>query len=221
MLGEIFNIEKIMEACGKIIYFLQISLFFWVSNLPLLLFFLFVGISRAGTYLPLFLLCAVPAGPALCGVFFSMNRVLRGREVSAWRDYRAGYTDSFLRKLGTAAIQMLLVWIFWTNIRFFTIQCPVFPLAVLFILLFAVSLLMTPDLYLLASRYEMGVRDIFKGALVLCVGQPLLTLGNTVLLAFSLMLLELQAGIFILFIVSLYGFVVVFINQKVFRMMEA
>ena len=76
MLGEIFHIEKMMGACEKIIYFLLVNLFFWGSNLPLLLFFVFVGISQAETFLPLFLLCAVPAGPALCGVFFSMNRML-------------------------------------------------------------------------------------------------------------------------------------------------
>ena len=220
MLGEIFHIEKIMGACEKILYFFLINLFFWGSNLPLLLFFLFVGIRQAGTYLPLFLFCVIPAGPALCGVFFSMNRVVRGIETSAWKDYRTGYADAFFRKLGAAAVQALLVWIFWTNLRFFTVQCPVFPLALLFLLLFAVVLLMTPDLYLLASRYEMGLRDIFKGALVLCIGQPLLTLGNTVLLAFALMLVEIQAGISILFVVSLYGFVVVLINQKIFRMME-
>lgn len=75
-----------MGACEKIIYFLLVNLFFWGSNLPLLLFFVFVGISQAETFLPLFLLCAVPAGPALCGVFFSMNRMLKGTEVSAWND---------------------------------------------------------------------------------------------------------------------------------------
>ena len=170
MLGEIFHIEKMMGACEKIIYFLLVNLFFWGSNLPLLLFFVFVGISQAETFLPLFLLCAIPAGPALCGVFFSMNRMLKGTEVSAWKDYWAGYKDGFLKKLGVAAIQALMVGMFWTNIRFFTVQCPVFLLALLFILLFAVSLLMTPDLYLLASRYDMSIRDIWKGALALCVG---------------------------------------------------
>lgn len=220
MLGEIFHIEKIMGACEKIIYFFLINLFFWGSNLPLLLFFLFVGIRQAGTYLSLFLLCVIPAGPALCGVFFSMNRVVRGIETTAWKDYRTGYADAFLRKLGAAAVQALLALIFWTNFRFFTVPCPVFLPALLFLLLFAVLLLLTPELYLLASRYEMGIRDIFKGALALCIGQPLLTLGNTVLLAFILMLVEIQPGISLLFVVSLYGFVVVFINQKIFRMLE-
>ena len=46
MLGEIFHIEKMMGACEKIIYFLLVNLFFWGSNLPLLLFFVFVGIRR-------------------------------------------------------------------------------------------------------------------------------------------------------------------------------
>ena len=51
MLGEIFHIEKMMGACEKIIYFLLVNLFFWGSNLPLLLFFVFVGISQAETFL--------------------------------------------------------------------------------------------------------------------------------------------------------------------------
>lgn len=220
MLGEVFNVEKFMGACERILYFLQINLFFWVSNIPMVLFFMFVGISQVRIYLPLFLLCVIPAGPALCGVFFAMNRVVRGTETSAWKDYRAGYADSFRKKLGIAAIQALAVWILWTNIQFFSIQCPVFPLVLLFGVLFAVILVMTPDLYLLASRYEMGLKDIFKGALVLCIGQPILTFGNTVLLAAALMLLEIQPGISILFVVSLYGFVVIFINQKIFRMLE-
>lgn len=220
MLGEILNIEKILNACDRILYFLKINFFFLISNLPVLLFFLFVGISQVRTYLPLFLVCAVFAGPALCGVFFSMNRVLHHTDTAAWKDYRTGYTDCWGRKMIVAAVQAAAILVFWTNVEFFAVQMPVLPLMIVFLVLFVGTILMTPNLYLLASRYEMGVRDIVKGAVVLTITRPVNTLGNTAMLAVILMLLEIKAGTFILFIASIYGFVVVFMHQKIQRAME-
>ena len=88
MLGELFNLERILGFCEKFLYFLKINCLFLLSNLPVLLFFLFVGISQVRTYLPLFLLCLIPAGPTVSAVFFSMNRMLRGTETGAWKDIR-------------------------------------------------------------------------------------------------------------------------------------
>ena len=220
MFGDAFNMEKIMGACERILYFLKVNFLFVISNLPVLCFFLFVGISQVRTCLPLFLLCLVPAGPALCALFFSMNRVLRGTDTSAWKDYRKGYVDSWGRKMAVAGIQMMMVWILWTNVEFFAVQIPVLPLTVLFTLLFAFCLLITPNLYLLASRYEMKIKDIFKGAAMLSITRPVITLGNVAMLAVVLMLVEIQAGTAVLFVASLYGFVVVFMNRKVMRELE-
>ena len=104
--------DKIMEVCEKILYFLKINILFLISNLPALLFFLFVGISRVREYLPFFLLCLLPAGPAFSAVLFSMNRMLHGIETGAWRDYKKGYTDEFIKKILLAAVQAVLVWVF-------------------------------------------------------------------------------------------------------------
>lgn len=221
MFGELFSLEKILDVCEKFLYFLKINVLFLLSNIPVLLFFLFVGISQVSVCLPLFLLCAVFAGPALSAVFFSMNRMLRKKETGAWKDYKTGYLDSWGRKMLIAGIQALAILIFWTNIQFFSVQMPFLPLAILFIILFAVTLLMTPNLYLLASRYEMSVTELLKGALVLCITKPLVTLGNTAMFLVILVLLEIKAGTFILFIASIYGFVVVFMNQRVLGAIEA
>lgn len=220
MLNEIFNMEKILGACERFLYFLKINFFFLLSNLPVLLFFLFVGIRQVRTYLPLFLLCLLWAGPALCALFFSMNRVLHRMDTTAFRDYKTGYLDSWGKKMGITAIHLLLIWVFWNNVEFFSLQIPILPLTLLFALLFGAAVIVTPNLYLLASRYEMKVKDLFRGAFTLCITRPVLTLGNTAVLAVVLMLLEIQAGTFILFIASIYGFIVVFMNQRVLRAIE-
>lgn len=220
MLGELFHIEKILGVCEKILYFLKINLFFLVFNAPVLLFFLFVGISNVREYLPFFLLCLIPAGPAFAAVLFSMNRVLHGIETSAWKDYRTGYVQDLQKKLALAAIQSVLICVFWTNVEFFSLQIPFLPLTVLFFLLFLGTVLMTPNLYLLAGRYQMGVKDYLKGAALLTISKPALTFGNLIAAVFILMLLEIRAGTVVLFMASIYGFLIVFMNRKVLGILD-
>lgn len=79
---------------------------------------------------------------------------------------------------------------------------------------------MTPNLYLLAARYQMGVKDYLKGAMLLTISKPALTFGNIIAAVFILMLLEIRAGTVILFMASIYGFLIVFMNRKVLGILD-
>ena len=80
MFSEVFQMDKILGFCEKLWYVIGANLLFLLSNLPALLFFLFVGASQVRTCLPFFLLCMVPAGPALSALFYTMNRLLSKTE---------------------------------------------------------------------------------------------------------------------------------------------
>lgn len=77
---ELFHIEKISGFCEKVCYFFTINLLFIISNLPILLFLLFVGAGQIRECLPLFLLYLVPMAPALSSVMYTMNRLIHGIE---------------------------------------------------------------------------------------------------------------------------------------------
>lgn len=221
MLSELFKVEKVLDVCSKICYFLVVNLLFIISNIPVLLFLLFVGISQVRTYLPLFLLSMVPMAPALSAVMYCMNRIINGIETGAWRDYKKGYRSSLWQKIKLALGHVLVILIFWTNIEFFTFQMPLLPLAAIFIFLFAVSILVTPELYLLASRYEMSNLELAKTALTLTLGKPITTLGNVAALGIVLASFELVAGTTVLFMGSVYCFLVVFMNQRILNELES
>lgn len=220
MFSEVFQMEKILGFCEKLWYVIGINTLFLLSNFPVLLFFLFVGVSQVRTCLPLFLLCMVPMGPALSALFYTMNRLLYGTESGAWRDFRKAYMDDCGQKYLLAAGHMFLILMFEINIEFFAVQVPIFPLMILFVILFAATLVVTPNLYLLASRYRMKNRDIVKTSLILLVTRPASTLGSMVSLGVILMLFELKAGTAVLFMGSLYGFLITFMNQKVLHSLE-
>lgn len=220
MLSELFNIDKFLGFCDKLWYFIKINVMFVISNIPVLLFCLFVGISHVREYLPLFLLCMIPAAPALSALMYSMNRLVQGIDSGAVKAYIKGYKRDFLQKVKLGIGQLLVIWVFWNNIEFFTLQVPLFPLVIIFIILFAAAVLVTPNLYLLISRYEMGNMQIVRTALTLMIVRPVSTLGSVAALGIVLAAFELLAGTAVLFMGSVYGFLIVFMNQRVLKQLE-
>ena len=170
--------------------------------------------------LPLFLLCLIPMAPALSSVMYTMNCLIHGTEGSALRDYKRGYCSDLVQKIGLGAGQLLVIFMCWTNIEFFSMQFRILPLAVVFMVLFAVSVLVTPNLYMLASRYEMKNIQIVKTAVTLLIAKPVFTLGNLVALCVVLAAFEISPGTTVLFMGSTYGFLVMFMNQSVMRNLE-
>lgn len=215
-----FRIDKILGMCERLMYFLGVNLCFLVSNLPVLLFFLFVGISQVRTCLPLFLLCMVPFGPSLSAVFYCMNRVVDGTETGVLRNFWHGYRTDWFQKIRLCFYQMAALLVLWTNVEFFRFQLPIPVLSVVWTVIFAAVVCLTPLLYLLASRYSMGNRQIIKDAVILLVTRPVLTLGNVAALAIILMCLELSAGTTVLFMGSVYGFLTAYMSRRLLRDLE-
>lgn len=116
MFSEVFQMDKILGFCEKLWYVIGANLLFLLSNLPAILFFLFVGASQVRTCLPFFLLCMVPAGPALSALFYTMNRLLSKTETGVWRDYRKAYRDDWGQKYLLAAGHMFLILVFEINL---------------------------------------------------------------------------------------------------------
>lgn len=220
-MANLFSMERIMGFCEKVCYFFAVNFMFVVSNLPVLAFLLFVGVSEVRTYLPIFLLCMVFMAPALSAVFYSMNRLIRGIETGGIRDYVHGYKSDFGQKMKLGAGHMLVILILWTNIEFSALQIKNLPLTVLFGILAALAVLVTPNLYMLISRYEMKNMQIVRTACTLLIARPVATLGNIVALGTVLMAYELCAGTTVLFMGSLYGFLVMFMNQKIMIDLES
>lgn len=220
MHSEVWNMERILNICEKICYFFLVNLLFLLSNLPALGFFLFVGISQTGVYLPLFMVCLLPLPLSLSAVFYAMNRLIRGTEGKAFRDYRKGYKTDLPQRFRLGACHLLVLFILWTNIRFFTKTMPNVLFTVLFALLFAFGIAAAPNMYLLSSRYVMNNREIIKTACILTVTRPACTLGTLSALGIVLAAFEILPGTAVLFMASVYGFFVDFISQRMLESLE-
>lgn len=220
MFSELFRIEKILEFCERVCYFFAVNIMFVLSVLPVWLFFLFIGIRQVNIYLPLFFLCMTSVPPAFSAVLYAMRRMIDGRERGPFKDYCRGYRMDFFQKYKLGFGQMAVLFILWTNTQFFTKIMPIRPFALLFGILFAFTVILSPNLYLLASRYVLDNLKIVKSAVILTITKPVCTLGNIAALGVMLALFELAAGIAVLCMFSIYGFLVAFINLRMLRLLE-
>lgn len=214
------NMEKILGYCSRIMYFFVINLLFLVCNLPVIAFLIMIGPEQVMKCLPLFLIALWFMAPALSAVFFAMYRLVQGHETGAFRDFKKGYADNFVQSMRVAFWQLLLIFILITNIRFFTTTIPVFPLRIMFAVLFCVTVLVTPYLYLLIARYKMKDGDVLRTALACTIGKPVFTMGNAAALLLMMAAFEVAAGVAVLFMGSVYGFLVVYMNKRMFDKLE-
>ena len=66
----------------------------------------------------------------------------------------------------------------------------------------------------------MGNPEIVRTAVTLMIVKPVFTLGNIVALLLILAAFEISAGTTVLFMGSVYGFLVMFMNQSVMKKLE-
>lgn len=219
MLNELFSGERIYGFCEKVCYFFIINALFWLSNIPLICFFILVGIKQIPTYLPLFMITLLPVPPALSAVLYCMGRQLRGTEVRAFKDYKKGYREDFFLKLKLGTVQLFAIFVLWTNTKFLS-EYGFGIISMFFFVAFIFTIILTPNLYLLASRYEMKFLDIIRVAVIITVTHPVCTLGYIAAFGFVLMLFELSAGTTVLFMISGYGFLIAFMSRYMLKLLE-
>ena len=219
-MSSIFNVEKMLEFFNTIFYFLMTNLLFLIFNLPLLWFIFFVGISRIETYLPLFLVCLIPTGPALVALLYSMRQYVAYKDTTVWIPWMKSYKTNFKTALPLTLIQLSAIFILICNIQIFSSIYPILGLRIFFTLLTAILILSIPYAYLLIMRFHVSTLGALKSSLALVFTYPVLSVCNVMLFLFVLMLFELSAGTTFLFISTIYAFCVVISNRLVLKKLE-
>jgi len=220
-MDQIFDMEKVMSFFNYVYYFFILNLLFLLSNSPFLGFYFLLGISSIDELLPLFLLCLLPLAPSLCALFYCMNKLIINKDIYPCREYITGYKSNFKQSIVIGFMQLICVFIICISMRVLASipQLTIFSFILLVEL--ALIILMTPFLYLFASRYTMKSIAIIKVSIITVFGKPLYALGNVIVFLFMLMLFEIIAGTTFLFIGVVYSFLIVLSNKKLFCILES
>lgn len=219
-MSEFFNLDRIFDTFNYIFWFFLLNLFFMIFNIPIVSFFIFVGISNISSYLPLFLVCLIPIGPSLSALLYCMGKLIRNRDLNIINDFKKGLKINFKQSLILWCCELLLVFMLYSNIKFFSTARFSLVLTCLFVSLLILLLLITPYIYVLLSRFSMTNMNIIKSSLILVFTRPILTISNILILIVSLILFEISPGTVVLFISSIFTFLISFANKSLLLELE-
>lgn len=220
MFGNFFNFEKIFDSFNYVFWFFLLNLFFMLFNIPLILFFIFIGISNIFKYFPLFLICLLPAMPIFTALLYCMHKIIVNKDLNIIKDFTNGIKLNFKQSFLIWFIELLLIIIIYFNIRFFSLIKYNVVLVCLFSAIAIIIAAVTPFIFILISRFKMKTIDILRTSFILCFTRPILTITNLLLFIFSLILFEITPGTIILFISSLLSFSLLFINKSLLYELE-
>lgn len=221
MLNEIFKLDKLFDVFNYIFYFFALNVLFWCMNIPLIIFFMFVGISGTLTYFPLFLFCLIPTMPAFTIILYCMNKLYRTKNVDIIKDFVKGFKLNFKQSLIIWSTELVIVFLIYSNIRFFTIATSNFLiLNCMFIGMFIMISIVTPYVFLIISRFSMKGLQIIRLSFILTFTRPVLTITNLLLIIFFLIVFEINPALTILFISTTLAFSQIFINKALLNELE-
>lgn len=219
-MSDFINIQKILTFFNYVFWFLTLNVFFLVLNTPLVLFFLFVGISKITTYLPLFLISAIPFAVSFTALIYCMDKLLKNKEISPVRDYFKAVKSSFSNSTIMWVIELLAIFIIYTNIKFFNNMNASVLITGFFVLLLLILLCVTPYTFILTGKFSMNILSTVRSALVLTITRPVATVSNILCLLVTLVIFEVNPGTTFLFMGSIATFLMVFINRNLIKELE-
>lgn len=217
-MSNFFNIQKIMTFFNYIFWLFILNLVFLVLNIPLVSFFMSVGISNIGTYLPLFLLLAIPFGPSLAMLLYCTNKLVKNKDLDIIQDIKLGFKLNFKQSLTVWCLELAIIFILHTNIRFFSRYSII--LTGVFVLLSIVLLLITPYLFMLISKFSMSTKNIVTNSIILVFTRPLITFANILCCVATLIFFEITPGTAFLFLGSLLTFLISYSNKFLLNELE-
>lgn len=217
---EIFNLDKIFDTFNYIFWFFLLNIFFMIFNIPVILFFLFVGISDVFTYFPLFLVCLIPTVPAFTVLLYCMGKLIRTKSLDIVKDFIKGVKLNFLQSLSMWIPELLIILALYSNVKFFSTVNHNMLLTCLFASLLILVAAVTPHLYILMSRFSMKNFDLLKTSFILTFTRPIITITNILILIVSLVLFEIAPGTMALFIASILAFSLIFTNKALLLELE-
>lgn len=219
-MNENFNLKKLFDWFDYIFYFFSLNLFFLILNIPIVWFIMFVGISKASTYLPLFLLCLIPTGTSLTAMLYCMGKLLRDKSLNVFQDFIKGIKLNLKQSLFFWLSELIIVFILYFNIKFFSTVNYNLILIGIFIFISILIATTTPYIYILMSRFSMKNIDLLKTSLILTFTRPLITVSNILICLVSLLLFEMVPGTMCLFIFSIFTFLLSYINRALISQLE-
>ncbi|WMM33137.1 YesL family protein [Shouchella clausii] len=210
----------LFTVTNYIYWFLLTNIYFILMNSVFLFFFMTLQPSFSNILL--YFLALIPSGPAIAAMCYSMEKLVRTKELSPTRDFFEGYKKNLKDTFSIWLPMLVICFILLVDFHYFR-QSPShisqIGSVILVVLLIMWTMVML-NVLVINARYKFRVRDLFRLSIYYGFTKVKQTTGNLLILFIVGVITASTTNFFILFTGSVIVFLIVLNMKAVFADIE-
>lgn len=196
--------EGVLFAFTNYVYaFLLTNIYFILANSVFIFFFMTLEPSFSNILL--YFLALIPTGPAISALFYSMEKLVRKKELSPTHDFFYGYKKNIKDILSIWLPILLVYFILFVDLQYLR-QTPTEVNQILSIVIFVLIIVWTMlilNAIAISSRYKFRMRDNWKLSIYYSFLKVKNTVGNMLILFILAFITTVTTDFLILFVSSI------------------
>ncbi len=193
--------------------FLLTNIYFVLAN-SLFIFF-FLTLEPSFSNILLYFLALIPTGPAVAALYYSMEKLVKTKELSPTHDFFHGYRKNIKDILSIWFPILIVYFILLVDLQYLR-QTPTESnqiLSIVILILIAVWTMLILNAIAISSRYKFRMRDIWKLSVYYSFMKVKNTIGNMLILFILAFVTTVTTDFLILFVSSIVVFLLA-LNTK-------
>ncbi|PAD92497.1 YesL family protein [Shouchella clausii] len=210
----------LFTVTNYIYWFLLTNVYFILTNSVFLFFFMTLQPSFSNILL--YFLALIPSGPAIAAMCYSMEKLVRTKELSPTRDFFEGYKKNLKDTFSIWLPMLVICIILLVDFQYFrqsSSQISQVGSVILVVLLIMWTMVML-NVLVINARYKFRVRDVVRLSVYYGFTKVKQTTGNLLILFIVGVITAGTTNFFILFTGSLIVFLIVLNMRSVFADIE-
>ncbi|KKI91547.1 hypothetical protein WQ54_14230 [Bacillus sp. SA1-12] len=206
--------QGILFIATNYIYWLLITNIYFILTNSLFIFF-FMTLKPSFSNIIVYFLALLPTGPAIAALCYSMEKLVRTKELSPTRDFFYGYRKNIKDTFSVWLPILIVYFILLVDLQYLR-QSASETSQILSIVIFILTIVWTTlclNVLIINSRYKFRVRDVWKLSVYYSFMKFKNTFGNLLILFIVGFLTVMTTDFFIVFTASIIAFLMM-LNMK-------
>jgi len=198
------------------VYWLFLTNFYFILTNVIFIFF-FMTLVPTFSNIIIYFLALIPSGPAITALCYSMDKLVRTKELSPTRDFFYGYKTNIKGTFSVWLVILIVYFILLIDLQYFR-NSPTEMGQILSIVIFVLSLMWTIislNAMIINSKFKFRIRDLFKLAVYYSFRKFKSTIGGVLILFIFGFLTTVTTDFLVIFVSSLIGYFMMLNSREI------
>lgn len=197
-----------------LIYFFIASIYFWMLNIPFLIYFIFHSINGGGYSAFILFIVLIPIFPALSALFNVMGKLIRENKINITRDFFSSYKTNFLEAVKLGIVQSGTIVLLCVYKRYINSMNNMYFFYYLITCILYICLAINVYIFSILSRFYMKKIDIYKLSIYYFIKKPYIGILSLIMIYIFLRITYSISFIISLIMISVFCYLLmIFMNN--------